>query len=94
MAMVCGVDSEAQKQRLLEYDLPYQTEDYIHRIGRTSRAGASGEAVSFVTKNDFKNLCAIESRLGHIIARKEFEGFDVKKVVPISIFNYVPKYKI
>jgi len=77
--------------RVVNYDLPYQTEDYIHRIGRTGRAGASGEAVSFVTHNDFKNLCAIESCLGHIIVRKEFEGFGVKKVVPVSILNYVPK---
>ena len=77
--------------RVVNYDLPYQTEDYIHRIGRTGRAGASGEAVSFVTHNDFKNLCAIESCLGHIIVRKEFESFGVKKVVPVSILNYVPK---
>jgi len=85
-----GIDID-NLTRVINYDLPYQTDDYIHRIGRTGRAGACGEAVSFVTKNDFKNLCAIESRLGHIIARKEFEGFDVKKVVPVSILNYVPK---
>jgi len=85
-----GIDID-NLTRVINYDLPYQTEDYIHRIGRTGRAGACGEAVSFVTKNDFKNLCAIESRLGHIIARKAFEGFDVKKVVPVSILNYVPK---
>jgi len=85
-----GIDID-NLTRVINYDLPYQTEDYIHRIGRTGRAGACGEAVSFVTKNDFKNLCAIESRLGHIIARKAFEGFDVRKVVPVSILNYVPK---
>lgn len=85
-----GIDIDNLKC-VINYDLPYETENYIHRIGRTGRAGASGEAVSFVTKNDFKNLCAIESRLGHIIARKEFEGFEVKKVVPVSILNYVPK---
>ncbi len=85
-----GIDID-NLTRVINYDLPYQTEDYIHRIGRTGRAGASGEAVSFVTKNDFRNLCAIESRLKHIIVRKEFEGFEVKKVVPVSILNYVPK---
>ena len=87
-----GIDID-NLTRVVNYDLPYQSDDYIHRIGRTGRAGASGEAVSFVSKDDFKNLCAIESRLGHIIARKEFEGFDVKKVVPVSILNYVPKNK-
>lgn len=85
-----GIDID-NLTRVINYDLPYQSDDYIHRIGRTGRAGASGEAVSFVSKDDFKNLCAIESRLGHIIARKEFEGFDVKKVVPVSILNFVPK---
>ncbi len=79
--------------RVVNYDLPDQVDDYIHRIGRTGRAGASGEAISFVAKDNFRNLCAIESRLGHIIKRKEFEGFPVKKVVPVSILNYVPKNK-
>ena len=87
-----GIDID-NLTRVVNYDLPYQSDDYIHRIGRTGRAGASGEAVSFVSKDDFKNLCAIESRLGHIIARKEFEGFEVKKVVPVSILNFVPKNK-
>ena len=79
--------------RVVNYDLPDQVDDYIHRIGRTGRAGASGEAVSFVSKDNFRNLCAIESRLGHVIDRKEFDGFPVKKVVPVSILNYVPKNK-
>jgi len=85
-----GIDID-NLTRVVNYDLPYQSDDYIHRIGRTGRAGASGEAISFVSNDNFKNLCAIESRLGHIIARKEFEGFEVKKVVPVSILNYVPK---
>ncbi|MBL4940660.1 MAG: DEAD/DEAH box helicase [Colwellia sp.] len=79
--------------RVVNYDLPDQVDDYIHRIGRTGRAGASGEAVSFVSKDNFRELCAIESRLGHVIVRKEIDGFTVKKVVPVSILNYVPKHK-
>ena len=85
-----GIDID-NLTRVVNYDLPYQSDDYIHRIGRTGRAGASGEAISVVSKDDFKNLCAIENRLGHIVARKEFEGFEVKKVVPVSILNFVPK---
>jgi superfamily II DNA/RNA helicase len=80
-------------ERVVNYDLPDNVDDYIHRIGRTGRAGASGEAVSFVSKDNFRNLCAIESRLGHVINRKEFDGFDVKKVVPVSILDYIPKNK-
>lgn len=82
-----GIDIDSLS-RVVNYDLPYPAEDYIHRIGRTGRAGASGQAISFVSKDDFKNLCAIESLLGHLIDRKEIEGFPVKKVVPISVLNY------
>jgi ATP-dependent RNA helicase RhlE len=78
---------------VVNYDLPDQVEDYIHRIGRTGRAGAGGEAISFVAKDNFRNLCAIESRLGHVIPRKNFAGFEVKKTVPDSILNYMPKNK-
>jgi superfamily II DNA/RNA helicase len=79
--------------RVVNYDLPDKVDDYIHRIGRTGRAGACGEAISFVAKDNFRNLCAIETRLGHVIKRKEFDEFPVKKVVPISILNFVPKNK-
>jgi len=85
-----GIDI-GELSRVVNYDLPFKPEEYIHRIGRTGRAGAAGEAISFVAMGDFKNLCAIESRLNHIIDRKEIEGFPVRKVVPISILNYVRK---
>jgi superfamily II DNA/RNA helicase len=87
-----GIDI-GELSRVVNYDLPFKPEEYIHRIGRTGRAGASGEAISFVAMGDFKNLCAIESRLNHIIDRKDIEGFPVRKVVPISILNYVRKSK-
>lgn len=87
-----GIDI-GELSRVVNYDLPFKPEEYIHRIGRTGRAGATGEAVSLVAWGDFKNLCAIESRLDHLIERKEIEGFPVRKVVPISILNYVRKSK-
>lgn len=87
-----GIDIE-NLSRVVNYDLPFQPDDYIHRIGRTGRAGARGEAVSLVSKDDFKNLCAIESRLNHLIERRELEEFPIKKEVPVSILNYVPKNK-
>jgi len=85
-----GIDI-GELSRVVNYDLPFKPEEYIHRIGRTGRAGFTGEAISFVAMGDFKNLCAIESRLNHIIDRKEIEGFPVRKVVPVSILNYVRK---
>ncbi|MDX1303613.1 DEAD/DEAH box helicase [Photobacterium sp.] len=87
-----GIDID-ELTRVVNYDLPYPADDYVHRIGRTGRAGASGEAISFVSRDDFRNLCAIESRLGHLITRKEIEGFVPSKEVPVSILNYVPKNK-
>ena len=87
-----GIDI-GELSRVVNYDLPFKPEEYIHRIGRTGRAGATGEAISFVAMGDFKNLCAIESRLNHIINRKEIDGFPVRKVVPVSILNYVRKSK-
>ncbi|NRA20384.1 MAG: DEAD/DEAH box helicase [Oceanospirillaceae bacterium] len=85
-----GIDI-GKLSRVVNYDLPFKPEEYIHRIGRTGRAGETGEAISFVAMGDFKNLCAIESRLNHLIDRQEIVGFPVRKTVPISILNYVPK---
>ncbi|MFD2177563.1 DEAD/DEAH box helicase [Veronia pacifica] len=87
-----GIDID-ELSRVVNYDLPFPADDYVHRIGRTGRAGAKGEAISFVSKDDFKNLCAIESRIGHLIERREIEGFAPRKPVPVSILNYVPKNK-
>ncbi len=87
-----GIDIE-ELSRVVNYDLPFPADEYVHRIGRTGRASASGEAISFVSKDNFKNLCMIESRLGHLIERREVEGFEPRKPVPISILNYVPKNK-
>ncbi len=85
-----GLDID-ELARVVNYDLPDDADDYIHRIGRTGRAGARGEAVSLVSKDDFKRLCAIESRLNHLIERRELEEFAAVKEVPISILNYVKK---
>ena len=85
-----GIDID-NLERVVNYDLPDDADDYIHRIGRTGRAGATGEAVSLVSNDDFKRLCAIESRLGHIIARRDNEEFKAVKEVPISILDFVKK---
>ena len=52
---------------VINYDLPEDAEDYVHRIGRTGRAGASGVAISFVSEDDAFDLPAIEAYLGHEI---------------------------
>ena len=52
---------------VVNYDLPEDAEDYVHRIGRTGRAGATGTAISFVSEDDAFNLPAIEQYLGETI---------------------------
>ncbi|WP_394229853.1 DEAD/DEAH box helicase [Shewanella colwelliana] len=76
---------------VINYDLPFPADEYVHRIGRTGRAGAEGQAISLVSKDDFKNLCMIESRLGHLLDRRDVAGFIPRKAVPVSVLNYVPK---
>ncbi|MBP5980293.1 MAG: DEAD/DEAH box helicase [Halomonas sp.] len=79
--------------RVVNYDLPFPAEEYIHRIGRTGRAGATGEAISLVDISDFKNLCAIEKRLNSTIERREIAEFPVNKALPVSNLNHVKKSK-
>jgi superfamily II DNA/RNA helicase len=52
---------------VVNYDLPMEPEDYIHRIGRTARKGASGKATSFATPRDQGLVKDIERLLGHAI---------------------------
>ena len=53
---------------VVNYDLPEDAEDYVHRIGRTGRAGAEGIAISFISEDDAFNLPAIETYLGHPVS--------------------------
>ena len=61
---------------VVNYELPHVPEDYIHRIGRTGRAGATGEAISFVAPEEDKYLIEIEKMLKKKIDVLEVDGFD------------------
>jgi ATP-dependent RNA helicase RhlE len=65
---------------VVNYELPHVPEDYIHRIGRTGRAGATGEAISFVAPEEEKHLAEIEKLLKKKIAIAVAEGFDPTSV--------------
>ena len=65
---------------VLNYELPYVSEDYIHRIGRTGRAGASGIAISFVAPEEEKYLADIERLLKKTVPIVVAEGFDPTSV--------------
>src|SRR5690606_22341444 len=49
---------------VINYDVPWQADDYVHRIGRTGRAGKEGFSVTIVTPDDFKSLDAIGKLIG------------------------------
>lgn len=57
---------------VVNYDLPNNFEDFVHRVGRTARAEAHGEALSFVTPGDRLTFSQIERKLGRVIERKSF----------------------
>jgi len=69
-----GLDIEALPH-VVNYDLPHVAEDYLHRIGRTGRAGASGEAVAFVSREERPLLAAIERLMARQIGMRSIEGF-------------------
>lgn len=69
-----GIDID-QLPHVVNYDLPNVPEDYVHRIGRTGRAGATGEAVSLVCVDEFKLLADIEKFIKREIPKEIVDGF-------------------
>ena len=70
-----GIDI-VQLPAVVNYDLPRSTTDYVHRIGRTGRAGESGVAVSFVPSNVEDHFRLIEKRQGQRVPREVIAGFE------------------
>ena len=70
-----GLDIE-ELPHVVNYDLPHVAEDYLHRIGRTGRAGASGEAIALVGGEDRPLLAAIERLIGRRIEQRVVAGFE------------------
>jgi len=64
---------------VINFDLPKFAEDYVHRIGRTGRAGSQGIAVSFASGKDVMNLKKIERFTGHAITQHVVPGFEAKR---------------
>jgi len=69
---------------VVNFDLPIVAADYVHRIGRTGRAGASGEAVSLVCADEVGLLAAIEGLIRQVLPREEEEGFEAEHRVPLT----------
>ena len=60
---------------VVNFDLPNVPEDYVHRIGRTARAGATGDALSLVSPEDQPHVRGIEALIGRAIERRVIQGF-------------------
>jgi ATP-dependent RNA helicase RhlE len=71
-----GLDIEGLEY-VLNFNLPYLAEDYVHRIGRTGRAGKEGQAISFVSREEERSLNNIERLIGNRIRRIQQPGFEV-----------------
>jgi ATP-dependent RNA helicase RhlE len=78
-----GIDINELPQ-VINFDLPKVPEDYIHRIGRTGRAGLQGEAISLVSADEVKLLAAIESLIRQTLVREVETGFVPTHNVPLT----------
>jgi ATP-dependent RNA helicase RhlE len=76
-----GLDVEGISH-VINYDVPEQAEDYVHRIGRTARAEADGDAITLVTPDDEAMVSRIEGLLGTNIERKMLAEFDYDVPTP------------
>ena len=76
-----GIDIQ-QLPRVVNFDLPHVAEDYVHRIGRTGRAGETGIALSLVSADEVSQLQKIEKLIKKSIPREEIEGFEPEHRLP------------
>jgi ATP-dependent RNA helicase RhlE len=85
-----GIDIDALPH-VVNYDLPNVSEDYVHRIGRTGRAGVTGEAVSLVSGEDRPLFAAIERLIGKKIEQRVIAGFEPSKAYQTA--RHVPEQR-
>lgn len=79
---------------VVNFDLPQVAEDYVHRIGRTGRAGKTGSAISLVCADEFLMLQQIEKLTKKMIKREDIEGFEATHIVPSSHNPHALKRKV
>ncbi|OED43200.1 hypothetical protein AB833_04305 [Chromatiales bacterium (ex Bugula neritina AB1)] len=84
-----GIDID-QLPQVVNFDLPDTATDYIHRVGRTARAGAAGEAVSLICADEHPQLTDIERLLQQLIRREYEPGFEPVHEVPPSRLDTRP----
>ena len=87
-----GLDIE-ELPHVVNFDLPHVPEDYVHRIGRTGRAGSTGEALSLVCSEDRPLLAAIEKLINRKIEVRAVEGFEAGRTPPQHRAEEAPRAK-
>ncbi len=75
---------------IINYDLPRSPADYIHRIGRTARAGKSGEAISFINHETQEHFKLIEKRSDIKLTRESIQGFELTGEAPKKVKGPAP----
>ncbi len=85
-----GIDI-AELPHVINFDLPNVAEDYVHRIGRTARAGREGEAISLVSADEVELLSAIENLIRQQLVREVEVGFVPGHPVPLTRLGQKPK---
>jgi len=84
-----GIDID-KLGRVVNYGLPRSANDYIHRVGRTARAGQHGVAVSFIGHEDQDHFALIEKRIQKRLTRESFKGFELTGQGPIQEKGKLP----
>ena len=74
---------------IINYDLPQDCDDYVHRVGRTGRMGREGIAFSFVTKDEGDQLTDIELRINRLLIRDSFDAPGSNRELPIGVSREV-----
>lgn len=87
-----GIDIQ-QLEQVVNYDMPFKAEDYVHRIGRTGRAGNSGLAISLMSQDEAYLLGDIERLLDTRLPQEWLEGFE-PSLEKISFLNAVVAVKV
>ncbi len=85
-----GIDIN-QLPHVVNFELPNVAEDYVHRIGRTARAGREGEAISLVSADEVSLLAGIENLIRQQFVREMEEGFVPSHPVPLTRLGQKPK---
>jgi ATP-dependent RNA helicase RhlE len=85
-----GIDVEGISH-VVNYDAPKDPEGYVHRVGRTARAGATGEAITFMSGGEIGDVRAVELLLGYALPRVEVPGFGFSDATEETV--HTPEFK-